>query len=90
MIYRGLCIGGPLDGEYAECERNMLRIPQDGEIVTLADGSRAPYQPNLSFNYVYVARYWWPYDARSGIPGLTTILDRIDRSYAEARMKNVD
>lgn len=80
---KGLCIGGPLDGEYAEHASNMLKVPQTGETVYRADGTQAAYQPNLWYRYVFVTRYWMPYDERSGVRAITHALDILDRSYAK-------
>lgn len=83
MKYRGLVIGGELAGQYMEHDANMLRIPKHGEIITRSDGTRAAYQPHLYDSYIFVTRYWWPYDVRKGIPSLTEILDTLDRSYVQ-------
>lgn len=85
MMNRGLCVGGPLDGEYAEHASNMLRIPQVGEVLYRADGTPAAYQPNLFYSYVFVSRYWIPYDIRQGVRPITDVLEILERCYILSR-----
>jgi hypothetical protein len=88
MTYRGLAIGGPLDGQYVEHTSNLLRIPQKGEVVLRSDGTRAAYQPNLWFNYLFCTRYWVPHkDGQSAKP-ITEVLDVLDRVYVESRKES--
>jgi hypothetical protein len=86
---RGLCVGGPLDGEYAEHTSNMMRIPQLGEVMYRADRvTPAEYQPNLFYSYVFVSRYWIPYDIRQGVRPITDVLEILERCYVNERRAN--
>lgn len=86
MNYYGLAIGGPLDGQYVTSQSNVLRIPNPhGEVLLLPDGSRAGHQPHLFHTYIFVTRYWWPYENGKPIPGLTTVLEHLERSYHSVR-----
>jgi hypothetical protein len=93
MKYRGLCIGGPNDGEYMTADVNLVRIPQpDGEVLYRRDGSMSNYQPHTTFSYIFCTRYWVPYNALDGIKPLTAVLDAIDAAYvayARERKANV-
>jgi hypothetical protein len=82
MKLRGLCVGGILDGQYITHDSNMLRIPNKNWTPRLReDGSEAGYQPDKYHTYVFVTRYWWPYEHGKAIPGLTTILEKLEESY---------
>jgi hypothetical protein len=84
--YRGLVIGGPLDGQYLSHTNNVYRIPNpDGQIAYLPDGRKAMHQPNLHYTYIFLTRYWWPMQDGKPIPGLTTVLEVLEKAYHEQR-----
>ncbi len=84
LTYRGLVVGGPLDGSYVEHTSNMYRHPTpDGEVIYRGDGSVAAHQPNLFFPYIFCTRYWVPYDERKGVQPITEVLDILDKVYIQ-------
>jgi hypothetical protein len=85
--YSGLVVGGPLDGQYVEHTSNMYRLPQEGETIYRADGTEAHYQPNKWFTYLFISRYWVPYDVKKGARSLNSILDEMDALYAATKGK---
>lgn len=81
--YEGLVVGGPLAGQRLKSDKNLYYHKLEGEPVTKADGSLAAYQPHLSFRYIFVSRYWFPYQGTS-IVSLSEILDVLDEAYVAA------
>lgn len=88
-MYRGLVIGGPLDGQMLEHSSNMYRIerePGTWEVVYRIDGTRAAVQPHQYYQYLFNTRYWMPYTYGQGARPITDVLDVLDATYIAAKL----
>lgn len=91
---KGLVVGGPLDGTMLTYSANLYRhhILKDVEpILQNYDFASTP-EPiaDTTFPYIFVTRYWTPYNPRKGVPSLADILDDLDRGYTAAKQKERD
>jgi hypothetical protein len=83
-VCKGLVVGGPLDGQIKEHTSNLMLVPCEGETVYRADGTEAAYQPNKTFRYVFVGRYWTPYNGGS-VPAITVPLEVLEAYYMKGK-----
>ena len=87
-MYSGLIIGGPFDGKMLEHRDNMYRHPkQPGsyKVQLKADGTPSVYQPDSYVEYIYVGRYWLPYNIRDGVPSILVALEILEQEYRSKR-----
>lgn len=58
--YKGVCVGGPRDGETVEVERPAFRVHKPGPWKTIADHIREP-QGSVLAVYRYTSDQTWRY-----------------------------
>jgi hypothetical protein len=83
--YKGLAIGGPKAGQRLDSDQNMLYIdlPHGKTLYRLDGVTERSYQPHKVFRYVFVSRYWLPFDERRGVPSITVALEALEKHYED-------
>lgn len=92
-MYKGLVIGGELDGQILEHHDNMYRIerePGTWKVLYRPNGTPSLMQPHKYIQYLFVSRYWLPYDTREGARPITDALETLERVYIEAKQRKAD